>query len=393
MNIVQDSEENSSVVNEQSIAVAIEDETDDRPYFSQLPTQSPNRYQNQLSRYDRNAGTGYNNRLERQERQERHNNSFYDKRGYSNYNNYNSGYNHNYHRYNRVIYCANCGEAGHVVLHCSNPITSFGIMCFKIVRGPEDEKGDLNEELQSLVQTSSCSTEKQYPLVKFLMIQRKQTMGYIDVLRGRYHFEVMKKTNTTREDTLQVCVNEMTYEEKENICTRSFDDLWDEVWLNKNSKVYKNEKLGAKMHFYENLEFLKRLIKESITTWETPEMGFPKGRKSTKEQNLDCAKREFTEETGFNKEDYTLVSPLKTFKETFVATNNVKYTHVYYLAEINKNVPPPLVDLENEVQAGEVKNVGWFTVEEAFELIRDYDIHKKKVLLDVYKHLITHNYI
>jgi len=361
------------------------DQEDERPYFSQLPTQLPNRYQNQLSRYNGSGGSGSGSS------NWNGSSSSGDARNFNNYNSYyNSTYN-TYNRYNRIIYCANCGEAGHVVLHCSNPITSFGIMCFKIVKGPEDEVGDLNGELQELVKDKTV--EKQYPLVKFLMIQRKQTMGYIDVLRGRYHYEVMKKTNTTCKDTLQVCVNEMTHEEKQNICTRPFEDLWDEVWLNKNSKVYKNEKNGAMAHFYENLEFLKQLVKESTTTWSTPEMGFPKGRKSTKEQNLECAKREFTEETGFEKDCYTLIKPLKTFKETFVATNNVKYTHIYYLAHINEDAPVPSVDLDNDVQAGEVKNVGWFTVEEAFELIRDYDINKKKVLLDVYKYLITNNYI
>jgi hypothetical protein len=82
-------------------------------------------------------------------------------------------------------------------------------------------------------------------------------MGFIDVLRGRYNSEVMKKKNMTRDDVLKTSVNEMTVQEKNDILEKSFDELWDNVWLNKLSRVYRNEKIFAERHFKENYNRLK----------------------------------------------------------------------------------------------------------------------------------------
>jgi 8-oxo-dGTP pyrophosphatase MutT (NUDIX family) len=304
-------------------------------------------------------------------------------------------------QYHKRIMCANCGELGHVVSICTNPITSFGIISFKIVYSEKDEEGDLNQELTQLVNDTvyngPCKINKstKYPMVKFLLIQRRQTMGFIDVLRGRYH-DVMKNKNKTKLDILSTSVNEMTVEEKNNICTRTFDSLWDEVWLNKNSRVYKNEKIFARNHFNENIDDLKKLIKESSNTWISPELSFPKGRKNTKECNLDCARREFAEETGYSYIDYSLIKNKREpviFKEIFEATNHIWYSHIYYLAQMKTSIRPPRVDTTNDIQAGEVKNIGWFRVEEAFELIRNYDLCKKQVLVSAYKYLMKQHII
>jgi 8-oxo-dGTP pyrophosphatase MutT (NUDIX family) len=308
--------------------------------------------------------------------------------------------------HHKKIMCANCGELGHVVSVCENPITSFGIISFKIVYSIKDEEGDLNQELTELVNNNvynlnsngkgKITKNKVYPMIKFLLIQRRQTMGFIDVLRGRYHYDVMKDNNKTKLDILCTSVNEMTIEEKNNICTRSFNSLWDEVWLNKTSRVYKNEKVFARNHFYENIDSLKQLIKNSTNTWTSPELSFPKGRKNTKENNLECARREFAEETGYTYLDYSLIKNKREpviFKEIFEATNNIWYSHIYYLAQMKTSIRPPNVDLTNDIQAGEVKNIGWFRVEEAFELIRDYDLCKKQVLVSAYKYLMKQKFI
>ena len=36
---------------------------------------------------------------------------------------------------NNVQYCNNCGRHGHPYRKCSDPITSYGIICYKIVDG------------------------------------------------------------------------------------------------------------------------------------------------------------------------------------------------------------------------------------------------------------------
>ena len=36
------------------------------------------------------------------------------------------------------------------------------------------------------------NSKKQYPYIKFLMIQRKDTMGYTDFVRGKYPDDIIK---------------------------------------------------------------------------------------------------------------------------------------------------------------------------------------------------------
>jgi hypothetical protein len=55
-------------------------------------------------------------------------------------------------------YCNNCGKQGHLYHQCKMPITSIGLITFRIY----------NDEIQ------------------YLMICRKDTLGYIDFLRGKY---------------------------------------------------------------------------------------------------------------------------------------------------------------------------------------------------------------
>ena len=82
------------------------------------------------------------------------------------------------------IYCANCGEKGHVVKECGRPITSFGIIAFKIIKNKQEEELDTNIYLSNLVK--NVHNINVYPKIKYLLIQRKDTMGYIDFIRGKY---------------------------------------------------------------------------------------------------------------------------------------------------------------------------------------------------------------
>ena len=54
--------------------------------------------------------------------------------------------------------CRACGKIGHLYNQCKLPITSIGFIVFRI----------LNKQLQ------------------YLMIRRKDTLGFIDFMRGKY---------------------------------------------------------------------------------------------------------------------------------------------------------------------------------------------------------------
>ena len=60
---------------------------------------------------------------------------------------------------NRPQTCRNCGINGHLYKDCVHPIMSFGIICYKV----DDMKN-----------------------IKFLMIQRKDSLSFMEFIRGKY---------------------------------------------------------------------------------------------------------------------------------------------------------------------------------------------------------------
>jgi len=287
------------------------------------------------------------------------------------------------------IYCVNCGEKGHVVKDCHGPITSFWIIAFKIVENENDELLDKNLELRDILSYSKSNSDNQsYPKIKFLMIQRKDTMGFTDFVRGKYPEDANEYNKV-----LPIFLNEMTEKEKQSLLTKSFDDIWKELWVNHDSKCFRNEYDFAYKKF-SKLD-IPNLINQSKTCFKYTEFGFPKGRRNMKETNIACAEREFYEETGYNKNCYDFIKNYPTIHEEFVGTNGVRYRHIYYLVKIKKDVPPPKIDYKNKIQTGEVQNIGWFSYDECMSLIRHYDIAKKQVIKNVYNNLLEmkNNYV
>lgn len=309
----------------------------------------------------------------------------------------------------KVVYCANCGEKGHIYKECSGPITSFGIIAFKVVHSQQDESADLNENLKKIINEHRIPKEvdlsipflplpllsfypkqnflykSNYPKIKFLLIQRKDTMGYIDLIRGKYPDEEPQRT-----ESLKIYLEEMTIDERTSLVTKSFDSIWNEIWNNRNSKIYKNEYQLAKEKF--NKLDIEWLLNNTSSTWKFTEFGLPKGRRCMKESNISCAEREFCEETGYTRDDYQFLTNYPTIYEEFIGTNGIKYRHIYYLVKMNDSISPPKVDESSLIQTGEVKNVGWFTHEECQAILRPYDKEKKKVITKVYRDILSMNW-
>lgn len=294
------------------------------------------------------------------------------------------------------VYCVNCGEKGHVVKECNGPITSFGIIAFKVVYESDEERYDVNDRIQTVLDLVTDDSKifmpsfrqqsRNYPKIKFLMIQRKDTMGYIDFVRGKYP----DNNEPLKQKLLQVCLSEMTEREKNNLLTKSFNTIWDELWVNHESKTYINEYKNAQEKF-RKLN-VKDLVENSTSSFKFQEFGFPKGRRNMKETNITCAEREFFEETGYNKSSYEFLKNYPTVQENFVGTNGIPYRHIYYVVKMKTDAPPPSVDASNKLQAGEVQNIGWFTYEQCMSLIRPYDTAKKNVIRQVQADLSCMNF-
>ena len=245
------------------------------------------------------------------------------------------------------LLCNNCGNNGHLFYNCKKPITSFGIVCFRIT--PENKK-------------------------EYLLVQRKDSLGYVDFLRGKY--------NETNDFQLKNIINEMTREEQCNILDCSYTELWDKLWNKKNEKYeFKNEEK------YNYIKKNKEYIFEESLKWDEPEWGFPKGRRNFRERDIDCGLREFEEETGYSKYKLSIIKNLNPFEEIFTGSNLKSYKHKYFLTKIN------YADSMNDsnYQKSEIGNMKWFTYEQCLEKIRFYNIEKINLITSINKLLENYN--
>jgi 8-oxo-dGTP pyrophosphatase MutT (NUDIX family) len=249
--------------------------------------------------------------------------------------------------------CNNCGKQGHSFHQCNLPITSYGIIAFNL--NPQGNK--------------------------FLMIRRKDSFGYIDFIRGKYSpYNIYQ---------IQNILNEMSITEKERILTQPFDKLSRNMWAGVSSNQYKNEEhiSSKKMEqirtgviVNNDLVTLKDLIDKSNTKWSETEWEFPKGRRNLKEKDLDCALREFQEETGILSSKINIVENVLPFEEIFIGTNHKSYKHKYFLGCINE-IEEPL----NNFQLTEVSKIEWKTLEQCLKDIRPYNLEKKELIININK--------
>ena len=91
---------------------------------------------------------------------------------------------------NKINICNNCGKHGHIGYQCKLPITSYGIILFR-----KSEKGN-----------------------QYLMIRRKDSFGYIDLIRGKY--------SSYNLEQIQKSVDEMSIIEKSRLINEPFSNLW-----------------------------------------------------------------------------------------------------------------------------------------------------------------------
>jgi 8-oxo-dGTP pyrophosphatase MutT (NUDIX family) len=253
---------------------------------------------------------------------------------------------------NKIIYCGNCGEEGHTYRRCLSPIMSLGIILYKIDDG----------------------------IIKYLFIQRKDTLGFVEFMRGKYNLENL--------DYIKDIFKIMTINERDKILKHDFDYLWNELWMNFNNKKFHNEYSSSKEKFYKlkagfklqdedyDIEKINNLVPK---IYNETEWGFPKGRRNLRESDIDCAKREFEEESGYSLNNYSIVDETLKFQEIFSGTNNIRYQHTYYLAKSLNDIKLE-IDKNNFNQYSEIRNVKWFTLEEGLEAIRDYNEEKKVIL-------------
>jgi 8-oxo-dGTP pyrophosphatase MutT (NUDIX family) len=131
---------------------------------------------------------------------------------------------------------------------------------------------------------------------------------------------------------------------------------------------------------------LDTLINNSTTTWQETEWEFPKGHKNFQEKDIDTALREFEEETGYLKQNITIIDNIIPYEEIFIGSNHKSYKHKYYIAYLNDDST-----ILPNFQESEVSKIDWKTVDECLISIRPYNLEKKRIITQV-NYVLT-NYI
>ena len=126
-------------------------------------------------------------------------------------------------------YCINCGKNSHNNKNCNEPITSCGIICFKIdnLQLTKINKFLFNKYIN--IEDYNYNHINYYNKInfhrkdiKFLLIQRKHSLSYIEFLRGKYNESDINKIKNVFEL--------MSMKEVEDIKNKNFEYLWDNLW-------------------------------------------------------------------------------------------------------------------------------------------------------------------
>ena len=250
------------------------------------------------------------------------------------------------------MYCNNCGDKGHVFRSCPDPIISCGILFLRGIYEPLDLPADPKS-------------------ISVLMVRRKDSMSYMEFIRGKY--------DSHDNEYIKKQLENMTTQEQKLVSTSTFETLWSKLWGN--SRDIDSPEYETAFNKFTSLN-LKKLISESPSKFVEPEWGFPKGRRIRGETDLECAIREFEEETNIPKEAYTIREDL-VFTETFVGTNKVKYKHIYFVTLLKDSKLFNLNQKLTPLQRREVSNVEWKTLTECKKITRPHYVERKYMITEL----------
>jgi 8-oxo-dGTP pyrophosphatase MutT (NUDIX family) len=186
----------------------------------------------------------------------------------------------------------------------------------------------------------------------------------------------------------------MTLQERQGLLTRSFEELWRELWgLNQVSIStrrqfqYNSEESHSREKFARlaSSGALNALVTQSLSEhppWTEAEWGFPKGRRNYGEKDYECALREFVEETGYPADILRNFQNVFPFEENFMGSNYKSYKHKYFLSYIDFE---DSIAKRGSFQKEEVGEMAWKTIDECLSSIRDYNSEKKRMLIHIDK--------
>jgi 8-oxo-dGTP pyrophosphatase MutT (NUDIX family) len=215
-------------------------------------------------------------------------------------------------------------------------------------------KSTKNDTINEKSSVGIACVRRNQSAMEILLVKKRYTYSFNKFVNGRY-----------RSDNNQELIKlfgGMTLDEKLDIISLNFTQIWYRIWLNNLQKM--SSFYAAKSKFENNFVAdkgvrLKRLLSATKThgelVWE-----IPKGRKKNRlESDIQCGVREFKEETLIQKKQ------IKVFLENITysyISDGTKYTNTYYFA-VAKGVLNPRIDITSQEQIGEIAEIKWMSIE------------------------------
>lgn len=189
--------------------------------------------------------------------------------------------------------------------------------------------------------------------LKVLLGTKRFSYALNEIAQGKY---------TADKAELAKKFDNMYLEDKLVVASMTFDYIWYRVWLNfhRTPSYYIAKSKFESTFLVDQGNMLRRLIERSKNkprVWEVP-----KGRKKNKsEADINCAMREFQEETGMTSKMYKLYPDVK---RTYSFTDNgITYINTYYLAFTRTPISPE-ISLKNKDQVDEMGELKWMDLDE-----------------------------
>lgn len=279
------------------------------------------------------------------------------------------------------LYCSNCGKYGHINKKCKEPIISVGMIIlqmndsiksnfFNNILDRKEEINDFNyKRINNLNKIKNYKNK-----IKFLLIEKKHSLNYIEFIRGIYEINDKKK--------LEKMFKLMSNFEIDLIKNNNFEFLWNKLWNKTAKKKNYRKEYNESFNKFNILQKNGKLNELTLinSKYNSPEWELPKGRKNINETNLNCAIREVKEETFLDKDSYKIINNISCLQDIFVGTNNKNYKHIYYLSILNDNKSCDMTISNNK----EVQKLKFVPIDKLCNYIRDYDVNKIDLLTKIF---------
>ena len=221
--------------------------------------------------------------------------------------------------------------------------------------------------------------------LKYLICQRRDSISYIQYLQ-----DLIDESNIVK------YINLMSREEKDRCLEYYYKkdphSIWKDLWINHNSKIYKQDYKRCTDIFLKNMEKYIEYFKDDNLGQKENCWCFPKGRLHVNENKIDCALREFEEETCIPSK-YINVNKNISFEEVYIGSNNLLYKTVYYIAYI-PYIPKKVYkyypnNIRKKFVSSEFYEIEWMEYQNAMEKLNE---SKKQILEKINNYILKRSF-